>query len=82
MFNVVTDGDGTAAGVLVRALEPPHGIDAMRAVARSGAIAISARARGSSARRSASTLDQSVPSALETPYALLAGELRTTCARR
>lgn len=71
MFNVVTDGDGIAAAVLIRALEPTHGIAAMRArrpVRRDRDLC---SGPGKLCQALGITLDQSGLSALEAPYALL-----------
>ena len=70
--NVVCEPEGTGAAVLLRAIEPTHGIDEMRIRRGPSTIVRSAPARGSSPRHSGSTArDDGLPIAA-TPFALVA----------
>lgn len=72
MFNLVTEPEGTAAAVLVRALEPTSGLDAMRARRGvSGELELCS-GPGKICQALAIELSQSGADALADPFTLLA----------
>jgi DNA-3-methyladenine glycosylase len=71
MFNLVTDAEGTAAAVLIRALEPTHELDAMRRRRRVDRDRDLCSGPGKLCQALGITLDQSGLDALHAPYALL-----------
>ncbi len=71
MFNVVTDADGVAAAVLVRALRPTHRVDAMRARRGPRPDRELCSGPGKVCQALGITLAGSGAGALEAPYALL-----------
>ena len=72
MFNVVTEPEGTAAAVLVRALEPTAGIDAMRERRGLDSVRDLCSGPGKLCQALGIELGQSGADSLRAPFALLA----------
>ena len=72
MFNLVTEPEGTAAAVLVRALVPTHGIELMRARRGLDGPADLCSGPGKICQALAIELSQSGADALREPFRILA----------
>jgi DNA-3-methyladenine glycosylase len=76
MFNVVAEPEGTAAAVLIRALEPTEGLDAMRARRGVGGVQDLCSGPGKICQALGIELGQSGTDALADPFTLLAAARR------